>query len=190
MRRTIAQATFASLHRKVYMFFQLIFLKCSKARRRRYKPKKVRVLFVGESPPASGQFFYSDETALHTATRAAFASFFKKKPLGFSQFLKLFKDAGCYLEDLCWRPVNHWSSARRRLARKTGVPRLHDKIRDLRPAAVICVMKGIAPLVRKALPDPSVPFLALPFPSRPVARANYISGLRRELTTLKKKGVL
>jgi len=32
--------------------------------RKRYRPSPVRILFVGESPPASGRFFYQDFTVL------------------------------------------------------------------------------------------------------------------------------
>jgi hypothetical protein len=40
--------------------------------RRRYRPARVRLLFIGESPPASGRFFYRQDSGLYGAIRDAF----------------------------------------------------------------------------------------------------------------------
>jgi uracil-DNA glycosylase len=42
------------------------------ATRARYHPEKVRLLFVGESPPASGRFFYNRDSGLYRAMLGAF----------------------------------------------------------------------------------------------------------------------
>jgi hypothetical protein len=40
--------------------------------RRRYRPDGVRILFVGEAPPASGRFFYQADSGLYRAVRDTF----------------------------------------------------------------------------------------------------------------------
>ena len=45
---------------------------CHEELRARYRPDKVRVLFVGESPSASGEFFYLGNSRLYHAFREAF----------------------------------------------------------------------------------------------------------------------
>jgi len=44
--------------------------------RERYCPTRVRLLFVGEAPPASGLFFYRADSGLYRAIRSAFVSAF------------------------------------------------------------------------------------------------------------------
>jgi hypothetical protein len=39
--------------------------------RKHYRPDRVRILFVGESPPASGRFFYQADSGLYRAATAA-----------------------------------------------------------------------------------------------------------------------
>jgi hypothetical protein len=40
--------------------------------RERYRPKYVRILFVGEAPPASRRFFYRKDSGLYRTIRGAF----------------------------------------------------------------------------------------------------------------------
>ncbi len=63
-------------------------------------PKDIRVLFIGESPPSGGNFFYFGTGNLFNHTKDAFESAFNvvfPTPL---DFLDFFRDKGCYLEDL------------------------------------------------------------------------------------------
>jgi hypothetical protein len=39
------------------------------ALRESFRPKPIRILFVGEAPPASGRFFYSANSGLYRAMR-------------------------------------------------------------------------------------------------------------------------
>jgi hypothetical protein len=72
--------------------------------RSRYLPKETRVLFVGESPPSRGTFFYAANRNLYFATREAF--FAAIPHLVGRDFLEEFPRLGCYLDDLCLEPVN------------------------------------------------------------------------------------
>jgi hypothetical protein len=42
--------------------------------RRRYQPDRIRVLLVGESPPASGRYFYVANSGLYRAIRDTFVA--------------------------------------------------------------------------------------------------------------------
>jgi hypothetical protein len=44
--------------------------------RRRYLPDQVRMLFIGEAPPASGRFFYQADSGLYRAIRRTFVRVF------------------------------------------------------------------------------------------------------------------
>src|SRR4051812_20336030 len=64
--------------------------------RRKYKPDDIRVLFIGESPPAGGEFFYLANSALYYATRQAFETAIpalRKR----EDFVRAFCALGCYL---------------------------------------------------------------------------------------------
>ena len=74
--------------------------------RRRYRPQRIRLLFVGESAPAGGTFFYAENSTLYFETREAFAKQFREE-LANRSFLDFFRGLGCYLDDLCLEPVNH-----------------------------------------------------------------------------------
>ena len=123
--------------------------------RRSFRPAEVRVLFVGESPPASGSFFYAADSELYRATRDAFQAAVPGccEP---SSFLRCFAALGCYLEDLCLEPVNHLTDHRngswgkRLQARRDGEPRLAVTLAALRPEVVVALLKGIAPNVARA----------------------------------------
>src|SRR6202789_3451182 len=98
--------------------------------RGKYRPIKVRILFVGESPPASGRFFYHADSGLYRAIREAFVKAFPN--LREADFLKLFRNLGCYLLDLCDRPVDHLQPRSRRKLCRAGEPRLAKSIATLR----------------------------------------------------------
>jgi hypothetical protein len=113
-----------------------------------FRPKKVRILFVGESPPASGRFFYHADSGLYRAIREAFV---KSLPnLREADFLKSFRNLGSYLVDLCDRPVDRLSPTARRKTCRAGEPRLTKSIRSLRPEIVVVVVRSIARNVQRS----------------------------------------
>ena len=66
--------------------------------RKRYRPERVQILFVGESPPASGRFFYQADSGLYRAVKETFLTAIA--PLAKNDFLDSFRSLGCYLVDL------------------------------------------------------------------------------------------
>jgi hypothetical protein len=106
--------------------------------RRRYRPARVRLLFVGESPPASGRFFYQADSGLYRAIRQTFLSAFPN--LKDADFLESFRNLGCYLIDLCGKPVDRLPTNQRRLACEQGETRLAARIRQLNPEVIVTVV--------------------------------------------------
>jgi hypothetical protein len=113
-----------------------------------YRPARVRMLFVGEAPPASGRFFYRADSSLYRAIRDAFASALPN--IDKNDFLKRFQVLGCYLVDLCGRPVDRLNRKQRREARIHGEVRLAGILKQLSPGIVITVVRSIGPNVKRA----------------------------------------
>lgn len=116
--------------------------------RRRYRPARVRILFVGESPPASGRFFYQADSGLYRAFRQTFLSAFPE--LKSTEFLESFRKLDCYLVDLCRSPVDRLSTKQRRLACTRAEARLGEMIRRLNPELIVTVVRSIGPHVQRA----------------------------------------
>lgn len=95
--------------------------------RLRYRPAHVKVLFVGESPPRSGAFFYRGDSDLYEATKAVFEVVCRQSWAGDDPdpFLRCLRGAGCYLDDLSHEPISHLrlkdtSKREMRLERRRG----------------------------------------------------------------------
>ena len=134
--------------------------------RKRYRPARVRLLFVGEAPPASGRFFYQADSGLYRAIRDTFVTAFPA--LHEADFLQSFRDLGCYLVDLCGRPVDRMNPKQRKQACIDGEIRLRKTLRQLQPEIVITVVRSIAANVRRAQQQAnwSGQHVELPYPGR------------------------
>ena len=110
--------------------------------RERYRPERIKILFVGESPPHSGAFFYCGNSAMlqHMQSVVELA-------LGESDdFLKSFKAYGWYLDDLVLTPA--------------------DRIASYQPEAIVSLLRVIEPFVKAAAEQAGskAPRYAVPFP--------------------------
>ena len=123
-------------------------LRARESLRRRYRPGKVRILFVGEAPPASGRFFYQGDSGLYRAVRDTFIAAFPS--LQKDEFLEAFHDLGCYLVDLCGQPVDHMPRDARTSICHAGERRLAHTIRKLRPMLIVTVVRSIRDSVQRA----------------------------------------
>src|SRR5438445_10677679 len=82
--------------------------------RRKYRPRKVRLLLIAESPPSSGGFFYFPRTIgkdhLFRETMKALDLWPKNEPMrkGVDKrsMLRRFQSMGLYLLDTCEFPVD------------------------------------------------------------------------------------
>jgi hypothetical protein len=134
--------------------------------RSQYRPNDVEVLFVGESAPDGGTFFYSADSHLFHAVREACVRAYGDVPEG-DAFLDWFRDRHFWLYDLADRPVNRMRGRPRRTAVEAGTIRLARLIRELGPDFVVAIKESIAPTVRQAAElarHPQQRVRVLPFP--------------------------
>lgn len=154
--------------------------------RKRYRPDRVRILFVGEAPPASGRFFYQADSGLYRAVRDTFISAFPN--LQKAHFLESFKTLGCYLVDLCRRPVDRMDRNARQRVCLAGEASLNRTLRQLRPKIVVTVVRSISRNVRRAEDQAkwSGLHVELPYPGRWV---HHRAEFRRKLVPLLRKSL-
>jgi hypothetical protein len=134
--------------------------------RRSFRPPRIQLLFIGESPPASGRFFYSGNSGLYRAMRAAFQNADAK--VTDKNFLAVFRARGCYLTDLSREPVDHLEPPLRRAMRSDGEKFLALEITRLQPGIIAPVLRSIAGNVENAAAGANWQgqILQFPYPGR------------------------
>lgn len=150
--------------------------------RSEFKPKAVQYLFVGESVPYNGTFFYYKDSILFDYTLVAF----KKVYPGIMQvnFLDRFKEMGFYLDDLCSEPVNQLKSKeekkKRKRLRELYEEDLASRIKNYNPKLIIVTPKEITENIKSVIKQTGldVPLKELPFPVGSQTNAdNYVKEL-------------
>jgi hypothetical protein len=133
--------------------------------RARYRPERITTLFMGESAPASGKFFYHGDTAMMRNMKRVLkeAELYKE-----GDFFEWLQRQGWFLDDLVLTPVNAMDRLDRLAKCEASVPHLADRLREYHPQAVVTLMKGIKPYVDAAMAVAgcTVPHHALPFPGQ------------------------
>ena len=134
--------------------------------RRAFRPPHVELLFIGEAPPASGRFFYCRNSGLYRAMRDAFYSI--DPAIDDDNFLEVFQASGCYLTDLCSKPVDRLDTKSREAARRAGERSLSRKIAQLQPATIAPVLRSINAHVSRAASraEWAGQMIHLPYPGR------------------------
>ena len=134
--------------------------------RRRYRPPHLRLLFIGEAPPASGRFFYRGDSGLYRAMREAFRAM--DSSITDENFLAVFQRTGCYLIDMCPHPVDRLDQQSRRAACLASVPSLSRRLRRLQPQRIVTLVRSIRHNVESATQRAGWrgPLLDLPYPGR------------------------
>jgi hypothetical protein len=153
--------------------------------REAFRPKQIRLLFVGEAPPASGRFFYSQNSGLYRAMREAFQRVDPR--VNDENFLRIFQASGCYLTDLSPEPIDQLEPGPRRHARISGEALLAKKIVELRPKKIAPLLRAIASHVSRAaaLANWRGELIQLPYPGRwSHHRAEFVKLLRPALREL------
>lgn len=139
--------------------------------RKRYKPQEVKILFIGESPPKNGTFFYSHNSILFYAIFDAFKNRFGKSIPNGPKFLEeYFQKKGCYLIDIFDENGKKLEDYK---GDKNGViNELRTKIQQLNPKTIIGVLsnKKFKNIVKKSVANsninlPSEKIKFLPFPT-------------------------
>jgi len=136
------------------------------------------VLFVAESPPSSGGFFYFSKTIgkdhLFRETMKALSLWPLGHPLrkGLDKtgLLEEFRSRGFFLIDTCDRPVDRLSPKARRISIAREAPGLARRAKELDPGSIVIVKQTVYGPVRHALEtaglgDRVLNTEPLPFPS-------------------------
>ncbi|WP_020678128.1 hypothetical protein [Geopsychrobacter electrodiphilus] len=159
--------------------------------RLQYKPETIKILFIGESRPQNGTFFYKNNSNLSIFTHEALI-LYRPDLFDSTDFLQSFKKYGCYLVDLCEQPVNGLTRTERRNIHKLGEPNLKQTINELNPDAIIVVIKGIRISVESVLAETansSCPLFFLPFPALG-HQHQYVDQLHKALERLSQTGII
>lgn len=148
----------------------------AEALRARYRPATIKVLFVGESAPAGGTFFYAGNSQVYRYLRDALTPH-----LGPGDFLSNFQAAGFFLDDLSLEPIDWQTPAQRKKVHAVNVASLAERLLAYRPQAVVALLKAIEPSVIQACRQADLAIVpsAVPFPGNG-QQANF----RRELGAL------
>lgn len=134
--------------------------------RRSFRPGHIQLLFVGESPPASGRFFYTGNSGLYRAMRAAFQN--ADARISEENFLAVFRAYGCYLTDLSDEPIDRLDGPARRGRRRGCETSLAREIRRLQPEIIAPVLHSIIGNVEAAAAQAKWQgqILRFPYPGR------------------------
>lgn len=130
--------------------------------RKGYCPDRITTLFVGESAPESGDFFYLGATAM---TRH-FWRVIDPEAASDLEFLDRFKRRGWYLDDLVLVPVNGMARAEGRANWVQSQPSLSARIAEYPPEAIVVLLLGMREIVEQAARDANsaAKLYAIPFP--------------------------
>ena len=131
--------------------------------RARYRPDRITTLFVGESAPVSGAFFYDGNTALARHMETALTA---NGLGGHGEFLERFKAYGWYLDDLVLVPVDHLPTTQRHAQCIAATKSLADRIAEYRTLAIVSMLLKIKDIVGIAanLACSDAAQFAVPFP--------------------------
>ena len=123
-----------------------------------YRPRRITTLFVGESAPHGGTFFYNRDSGLFREMRKAFR--------GKHHFLDTFKESGFYLDDLVLEPVNHLEPRRRREACRQSIGSFAKRLKSYNPVAIVILLRSIETMVTEAMRDASLNYapFCTPYP--------------------------
>jgi hypothetical protein len=126
--------------------------------RKSYRPIRITTLFVGESAPHGGTFFYNQNSGLFREIRKSFR--------GQTRFLDDFKRNGFYLDDLVLEPVNHLGPKDRRFLCRDSVSSFVERLKDYKPKAIVVLLLSIRPMVLDAIRAArlSCPVCCTPYP--------------------------
>jgi hypothetical protein len=157
------------------------------ALRAAYRPKQIATLFVGESAPISGKFFYDGNNTMvrymQRATEAVIP--------GTGDFLDRFKSYGWYLDDLVLTPINNMLAKDRKAQWLAARESLKVRIARYRPLAIVSLLKErqFASIVHGAAVDARSEALlcVVPFPGNG-QQGRFHEAMLKLIPTLPKNG--
>lgn len=146
--------------------------------RNKFRPKKISLLLIAESPPSSGGYFYAEETIgkdhLFRETMKALELWPPDRPMrkGCDKrpFLKQFSSLGFFLIDTCELPIDKMPPRERKISTYEGALTLPDRVEALSPDRILIVKKtvfkpAIQALSKTGFAEMVLNTKPLPFPS-------------------------
>ncbi len=159
--------------------------------RRSYLPDKVTILFVGESAPASGNFFYIGDS-LTKYTQRAFENALGLEFYDHIDFLYWFRKMECYLDDLSHIPVNQMERLERENVLIDSIDSFSDRLTVYSPIIVIGILMKIQSYIIEAMERAEmqdVEYHFLPFPG--FGNQNrYVAELTELLRSALRRGII
>ena len=118
--------------------------------RRKFKPEKIKVLFIAESPPTVERrtFFYLAKSGVYIYTKTAFCRVYGESINKDPDFLYFFKSKGCYLEDLSSLPSNIKEI---RKNEEFHINDLSGRIKNCDPESIIIIGTEAGKLIKEAV---------------------------------------
>jgi len=150
--------------------------------RAKRQPDTVLCVFVGESRPDSGKFFYNGDSILYFAMRDALKDHLSVRSSDPEAFLDAFQAAGYFLDDLVSSPINKLAHSLRIDARKCGIAGLASRLRSYSPRFVVSVGKSwaaeVTEAIRRSSIDTQMDMVAFP---REAGKSAFVDDMRRRI---------
>jgi hypothetical protein len=160
--------------------------------RNKYRPGKIRVTFVLESPPISGKYFYEPEGKTSEPLFSAMMKVIGNEPATKEDGLVAFSTTGFFLVNATYSPVNHIKSMKKR--NEAILADLPELIQDLKHtvgnqgAKLVLVKANICRLLEKPLKSAGLNVTnngtVVPFPSHN-HQANFHKNIKKVLREAK-----
>jgi hypothetical protein len=99
--------------------------------RNRYKPAHIKTVFILESPPASGKYFYDETGLISEPLFSAMMELLSYKPQNKKEGLKYFSSTGHFLVDATYEPVNKLKGRARENTILNSYSDLADDLKNL-----------------------------------------------------------
>jgi hypothetical protein len=141
--------------------------------RNKYKPSTIKIVFLLESPPVSGKYFYDPDGRPSEPLFSAMMKVIGYKPTIKPDGLNAFSKKGLFLVNATYRPVNHIRNNRQRNG--TIISDLPELIQDLKRtignqrAKIVLVKANICRLLEEPLKTAGFNVInngtIIPFPS-------------------------
>ncbi|MHB1376945.1 MAG: hypothetical protein ACYCXB_05905 [Candidatus Humimicrobiaceae bacterium] len=166
--------------------------------RERFKPEKIKVLFIAESPPKNDTFFFSAKGGFYSFTKQIFNELFQEEIDKSTDFLHFFQNRGYFLDDLCHEPKTYkeiCEEIRENKNDKNGyIKKLQSRLITYNPQAIIITPKEIDSFVRDAINQSNINLIpelifTIPFPGMG-SQNEYMGGLWGTLRFLITKNIL
>ena len=150
--------------------------------RESFKPSRIASLFIGESAPQRGEFFYRGNSNLFRELKDSVS--------GGPNFLNEFRSQGLYLDDLVLEPVNGLGRKEKREKHASSVDSLASRLARHKPEAIVIIGIGIQKYVRLAARKAGFngPIFVTAFPGRPKHKQRFHADMAKILPKLPRLG--